>query len=159
MPNSELMKPIHVDQLEWMSWNEGSRFASRGRILSSSQEGAKIGVTVEELEPGKQSCPAHYHIHEEEHVYVLSGEATLCLGEEKHILRPGMFASFPAGQRVGHCLINESNETFTYMMIGDHCPDEICVYTDSNKVMVRSLGEIYDKSATRNYWDGEETEK
>lgn len=156
--SDRVMKPIHVEDLDWVEWNEGSRFASRGRILSSTRDGAKIGITIEELPPGKQSCPAHYHIHEEEHIYVLEGEATLRLGEERHTLKPGMFASFPAGQKLGHCLVNESNETFRFMMIGDHRPDEICVYTDTNKVMVRSLGEIYDKSALRTYWEDENTD-
>ena len=65
----------------------------------------------------------------------------------------------PAVQRAGHCLINESDKVCRYIIVGERNPNEVVVYTDSNKVLVRSLGrrEIYDRAATRGYWDGEET--
>jgi hypothetical protein len=35
-------------------------------------------------------------------------------------------------------------------------PLDVVVFTDTNKVSVYATGEIYDKSATKTYWDGEE---
>jgi hypothetical protein len=43
-------------------------------------------------------------------------------------------------------------------MIGEHNPNEVCVYPDSNKMAVgplRTRQDIFDMSGTRNYYDGE----
>jgi uncharacterized cupin superfamily protein len=117
----------------------------------------RVGVQLEELPPGKSSAPAHYHLREEEHLLVLEGSCTLRLGEERLLLRAGDYACFPAGQKAGHCLVNEGSAVCRLLVVGERSPDEVAVYTDSGKVMVRALGEIYDRQATRAYWDGEAT--
>jgi uncharacterized cupin superfamily protein len=75
-------------------------------------------------------------------------------------MRAGDYACFPAGQRAGHCLINEGDKVCRYVVVGERNPNEVMVYTDTNKVLVRALGrrEIYDRAATRGYWDGETTD-
>jgi uncharacterized cupin superfamily protein len=157
LENSEVRGPISSDETPWREWGQG-RFMGKVRHLTRQlKRPYRVGVLIEELQPGKQSCPAHYHLHEEEHIWMLEGAATLRLGECRYQLRPGDYACFPAGQREGHCLINESDQPCRYLVIGENDPNEVAVYTDSNKIMVRALGEIYDKSATREYWDGEDT--
>jgi uncharacterized cupin superfamily protein len=155
--------PISSETVAWEAFSEGSRFAIRFKHLTSAAIGEKyhVGFAVEELQPGKQSVPAHYHMLEEEHLYILEGGLTLRLGDERHEMKAGDYACFPAGQRAGHCLINEGANVCRYIIAGEHNPNEVVVYTDSNKVLVRSLGrrEIYDRTATRDYWDGEETGK
>jgi uncharacterized cupin superfamily protein len=93
---------------------------------------------------------------EEEHVLVLDGECTLRLGDERIRFSAGEYAVFPAGSKVGHCLINETDEVCRYLVIGENNPNESCVYPDSNKVSNRWLGERYDRGAVRDYYDGEE---
>lgn len=152
-------RPISSEDVPWESWGEGTRFGSRFRHLTSAAVGDAyhVGVQIEELPPGKSSAPAHYHMREEEHLLVLEGSCTLRLGDERLPLRAGDYACFPAGQRAGHCLVNDGSETCRVLVIGERSPDDIAVYTDTGKVKVRSLGEIYDKRATRAYWEGEET--
>ncbi len=45
------------------------------------------------------------------------------------------------------------------MIVGERNPNEIVVYTDSGKVLVRALGRraIFALAARRGYWDGENT--
>jgi uncharacterized cupin superfamily protein len=151
--------PISADAVPWETWGEGARFGSRFQHLTIAAvgEGYHVGVQIEVLPPGKQSSPAHYHLHEEEHVLVLDGEATLRLGESTYAMKRGDYVCFPAGQRAGHCFVNEGAADCRLLVIGERDPNEVCVYTDSNKVMVRRLGQIYDKAAVRDYWDGEAT--
>jgi len=151
--------PIATEEVPWEEFGRGARFGVRYRHLTRAVVGDApyhVGVAVEELPPGKQSCPFHFHMLEEEHVLVLAGECTLRLGEERIRLRTGDYACFPAGRQVGHCLVNESAEVCRYVVIGEHSPHEACVYPDSNKVSSRWLGERYDRAARREYWDGEE---
>ncbi len=153
--------PISIESLAWAPWSEGTRFGGKVRVLSDTQAGGmKIGVVIEELEPGKQSCPFHYHLVEEEHMVILEGTATLRLGTDRIAVKAGDFISFPAGRAEAHCLVNEGDMPCRYLVIGDNSPDEVCVYPDSNKIQVRALkrverDRIYDAAATRGYYDGE----
>lgn len=158
---SAATKPLSSLEIPWTEWAEAPRFALRYRHLSRAAIGERyrVGVAIEELAPGKQSSPAHYHVFEEEHVYILEGALTLRIGDETHGMRAGDYACFPAGQKAGHCLLNESGSTCRYVIVGERNPNEVVVYTDSRKVLVRALGRraIFDLDARRDYWDGETT--
>lgn len=157
MSEAKPRAPIAIDSVPWTEWSEGARFANRYRVLSDTREdGRKIGVSYEELPPGKQSGPFHYHMVEEEHIVALDGEATLRLGEERYRIKAGDYVGFPAGQRAGHCLINESDKPFRFIMIGDRAENEVCVYPDSGKIMVYNLGRLILREAeSLDYFDGE----
>jgi uncharacterized cupin superfamily protein len=66
-------------------------------------------------------------------------------------MRAGDYVCFPAGQKAGHCLINDSRAICRYVIVGERNPNEVVVYTDSRKVLVRALGRraIFDLAATR----------
>ena len=155
--------PFAIDSLAWEPWSEGEKFGGKVRVLSSTrapERPMKIGIGIEELAPGKQSCPFHYHMVEEEHLFMLEGEATLRLGDQRLTMKAGDFVSFRAGDPLGHCMVNEGTKPCRYMVIGDHQPDEVCVYPDSNKIMVRALSrvlpeDVFDLAATKDYWAGE----
>jgi uncharacterized cupin superfamily protein len=155
------LRPVSLRDVPVREWFEGSRFGLRGQHLSSIGLGEhyRVGVGVEELPPGRQCAPAHFHIFEEEHIYILEGVLTVRIGTASYHMKPGDYVCFPAGQKVGHCLINESDAPCRYVMIGERNPNEVAVYTHSNKVLVRALGwrAILDLGATRGYWHGENT--
>jgi uncharacterized cupin superfamily protein len=153
--------PIAIESVPWTEWSQGVRFENRYRVLSNTRkDGRKIGVSYEELPPGKQSVPFHYHMLEEEHIIALEGEATLRLGEERYRIKAGDYVGFPAGQRAGHCLINDGDAPFRFIMIGDREPNEVCVYPDSNKVLVSALGRAMLRDGERlDYWDGERADE
>jgi uncharacterized cupin superfamily protein len=157
--------PVAIESVPWRDWSEGARYGSRFRVLSDTrgEDKRKIGVSYEELPPGKQSCPLHYHMLEEEHIIALEGEATLRLGEERYTIKAGDYVGFPAGQRSGHCLVNEGDKPFRFIMIGDNQPNEICVYPDSNKFSVRALNDdkrFIQRFAERiDYFDGEKKDE
>lgn len=152
-------QPVSIDAIDWSPWSHGETFGGQVKHLTKAAlgEGVRyhVGVAIEELSPGRRSCPLHFHMLEEEHVYMLEGSVTLRLGEERLTAKAGDFASFPAGLKVGHCFINETDQPARYVMIGEDNPNEVCVYPDSNKVSVRWLGERYDRAAKKEYWDGE----
>ena len=108
-----------------------------------------------------EQLPSRYEAVDEEQVFILEGQVTLRLGDETHEMRAGDYVCFPAGQKAGHCFVNNGSAVCRFLVIGEKNPNEVCVYTDSNKVLVRSFGrrEIYDRAALRDYWDGEKTER
>ncbi|MDR6288485.1 putative cupin superfamily protein [Inquilinus ginsengisoli] len=159
--NNTSPKPISSQDVPWTEWVDIPRFTTRYRHLTRAVVGDDyhVGVVIEELGPGKQSSPAHYHIFEEEHVFILEGTLTARIGAERHEMKAGDYVCYPAGQKAGHCLLNTGDTVCRYLVVGERSPNEICVYTDSGKMLVRPLGRraLFDLAATRNYWDGEET--
>ena len=155
-------KPFSSLDVAWTEWSEAPRFALRYRHLSRAAMGDdyRVGVAIEELAPGKQSSPAHYHIFEEEHVYILEGALNVRIGADRYEMTAGDYVCFPAGQKVGHSFMNSGAGPCSYLMIGEHNPNDACVIPDSNKMEVRALrtkDSIFDMSGVRNYLDGEQT--
>ncbi len=94
---------------------------------------------------------------EEEHLFILEGNLTLRLGDKTFELSTGNYVCFPAGQKAGHALVNNSSSICRYLIIGERNPHDVIIYTDSGRVSVRLTGEGYHKSATMEYWAGEAT--
>lgn len=149
--------PIRSRALPWIHWKEGERFAG-SRIPLAALGGARdIGVNLVELAPGRQSCPFHWHLREEEHFYVLEGQCVLRSGEDRHAMGPGDYVCFPAGTRVGHCFENPHAQPCRLLAIGGRDPAEIAVYPDSGKAKLRALGTIVPWPVDGlDYWDGEQ---
>lgn len=150
-------RPIAIDSIPVEEWSEGVRYGGRTQVLSNTRnDRRKIGIAIEVVPPGKQTCPFHYHMVEEEHIVALEGEATLRLGDERYLIKAGDYVCFPAGQRVGHCIVNDRAAPFKFMIIGDRAPNEVCVYPDSGKIMIYNLGRlILPEGESLDYWKGE----
>jgi uncharacterized cupin superfamily protein len=153
-------RPFPVAGVAWKEWGEGVRYGGRTQTLSNTRDSRElfIGVVVEELPPGKQSCPLHFHTREEEHALMLEGEVTLRLGDERIVFRAGEFVSFPAGVKIGHCFVNEGSETARYLVIGNRHHDDVCVYPDSGKMAVTSV-DLVVRMNDLDYWDGEKADE
>lgn len=162
MTDTKPRGPVKIESVSWQEFSQGVRFGSRYRVLSDTrgEDKRKVGVSYEELAPGMQSVPFHYHLMEEEHIIALEGESTLRLGEERYVLRAGDYVAFPAGQRAGHCLINHTDKPFRFIMIGTNDPNEVCVYPDSNKILIRGLDRTILRDENHlDYFDGEKPDE
>ena len=151
-----IYEPFATSDVPWDEFAHGEHFGMRYQQLGNHGGGTKVGVCIEELAPGKQGSPAHYHMLEEEHLYILEGSLTLRLGDKSFELSAGHYACFPAGQKAGHMLINRSTRTCRYLIIGERNPHDVIVYPDSGRVSVRLTGEGYRKADVMEYWEGVE---
>ncbi|QSJ19392.1 cupin domain-containing protein [Nostoc sp. UHCC 0702] len=89
-----------------------------------------FGVNLVTLEPGSCSALRHWHSHQDEFIYILSGELTLVTDAGAEILTPGMAAGFPAGEANGHHLVNQSSVVAVYLEVGDRTPNDQAIYPD-----------------------------
>ena len=69
------------------------------RALGDALGLKKIGINQTMLPPGKESSMRHWHTHEEEFIYVLSGEVVLRTDAGEQTLTAGMCAGFPLGHQ------------------------------------------------------------
>lgn len=90
----------------------------------------QIGVNLVRLAPGSWSSQRHWHTHEDEFVYVLSGELVLVTDDGEETLVAGDSAGFPAGVRNGHCLQNRSQQDAVFLVAGNRSNEDQGEYSD-----------------------------
>ena len=91
-----------------------------------------IGVNLTRLEPCAWSALRHWHIAQDEFIYVLEGEVTLITDEGEQVLEPGMAAAFPANVANGHHLVNRSAAPARILEVGDRLPGDSALYPDDD---------------------------
>jgi uncharacterized cupin superfamily protein len=149
-------RPIATGGLALWPWQEGARFGGAELALGAMGGARDLGVNLVELAPGRQSCPLHWHVREEEHFYVLEGRCVLRSGADRHAMGPGDYVCFPAGTGVAHAFENPHDEPCRLLAIGTRDEHEVAVYPESRKLKIRGLKRIVPLPDTElDYWDGE----
>lgn len=110
------------------------------RALGDKLGLTQFGVNLTTLEPGAMSAQRHWHVSEDEFVYVVSGTLTLVTNAGEQVLEPGMAAGFPRGEPNGHQLINRSTQPATYLEVGTRSKDEDATYPDIDLVGIKRDG-------------------
>ncbi|MEO8063437.1 MAG: cupin domain-containing protein [Pseudomonadota bacterium] len=100
------------------------------RALGNALGLTKIGINHTILPPGKESSMRHWHSHEEEFIYVLSGEVVMRTDAGEQVLEAGMCCGFPLGKTDGHQLINRSSAPAIYLEISNRDPADGAEYSD-----------------------------
>jgi uncharacterized cupin superfamily protein len=100
------------------------------RQLGNALGLVKIGINQTTLPPGKESSMRHWHTHEEEFIYVLSGEVILRTDAGEQTLTAGMCAGFPLGSSDGHQLVNRSATPAVYLEISNRDAADRAFYPD-----------------------------
>lgn len=95
----------------------------------------QYGVNLLTLKPGSWSSQRHFHSHEDEFVYVISGEVVMVSNDGEETLRAGDAAGFPAGTGDGHCLQNRSDSDAVLLEVGTRIPGDAVDYPDIDLVL------------------------
>ena len=112
------------------------RRARIGRQIGSE----RLGASVWELPSGEAAYPYHFHLAEEELLFVLAGRPSLRSPEGWRELEPGEAVPFLVGPAGAHQLVNRTDEAVRLLVVSTSGVPEICIYPDSDK-----LG-VYDRS-------------
>ena len=95
----------------------------------------QYGVNLLTLKPGVWSSQRHCHSHEDEFIYVLSGEVVMVSNDGEELLRAGDAAGFPAGTGDGHCLQNRSAADAVVLEIGSRMAADSVDYPDIDLIL------------------------
>jgi uncharacterized cupin superfamily protein len=98
--------------------------------LGSAGNLQDFGVNLTTLPPGAWSSQRHWHSHEDEFVYILSGDVVLVTDAGEEILHPHDCAAFPKNVANGHQLVNRGTVNAVYLEIGSRHADDTCTYPD-----------------------------
>lgn len=90
----------------------------------------QFGANLVMLEPGALSSLRHWHLNEDEFVWIVEGECTLVQDAGETVMRPGDCAAFPAGSSDGHHFINRSDRPARFLVVGSKAKHEVATYSD-----------------------------
>ena len=92
--------------------------ARERRRLGDAAGLTQFGVNLLRIKPGVWSSQRHWHIKEDEFVFVLQGEVVLVTDAGEEILKAGDCAGFKAGEDDGHHLQNRSDSDALLLEVG-----------------------------------------
>ncbi|MEK6592694.1 MAG: cupin domain-containing protein [Pseudomonadota bacterium] len=109
------------------------------RSLGDATGLSSIGIHRVRLTPGRTSSVYHFHHHDEEWIYVLSGRGVAEIGDEKFEIGTGDFMGFVAGS-LPHNLVNPNAEDLVYLVGGNRLLYDVCDYPRLRKRRYRVNG-------------------
>ena len=98
-----------------------------------------LGFHLIEVQPGRESTEYHSHQYEDECAYILSGEATVTIGDEVHLVAEGDFIGYPSGTGA-HTMKNTGRTTLVCIVAGQRLAHDIADYPHLNKRLYRNNG-------------------
>ena len=116
---------VHADDVPARDIGKGP-FGARPKWLAWAAGNRALGCTLYELPTGKKSFPYHWHIANEEGLYMLEGECTLRMAGQEIPLPAGHYVAFPTGEEGAHQLINNSGATCRYLYFPPMQDPESC---------------------------------
>jgi len=141
--------PVITGTLYPPPFDEPCRARQRTRLADAAGL-TQYGVNLVRFKPGAWSSQRHWHIAQDEFIYILSGEVTLVTNAGAEILRAGDCAGFKAGDEDGHHLQNRSNADVTFLEVGTRLPGDGAYYCDID-MMLPSSGKQYCHRDGRSY--------
>jgi uncharacterized cupin superfamily protein len=102
----------------------------RWRKLGDAAGLTQFGVNLLTLPPGAWSSQRHWHVDEDEFIYVLDGEVVMVTDDGDEPLRAGDCAGFKAGVRDGHHLQNRSSRDAKVLVVGSRIERDRGEYSD-----------------------------
>ena len=140
-------------------------YAGAAARLARGTAATKLGITIDIVDPGKRSCPYHFHYAQEEAFVVLEGEGTLRVAGEMLAVSAGDTIFIPPGPEYPHQFINTSAALLKYLSISTRESPEVVEYPDSGKYLAmaqgtqsgvpHAFGRMHREKDDLDYWDGE----
>jgi len=159
---------VSTSDLKWMEKSHSEKFGFKRKSLGAATGGERLGCSLYEVPPGKRAWPRHYHLANEEAIFVLEGRGTLKIGEKEVAISAGDYATLPAGEAGSHQTINTSDAPLRYLCFSTMVAPDVMVYPDSNKIGIfggaapggpkerRTFSKFLKADAEVGYYEGEE---
>jgi len=109
-------------------------------------------VNLLRVPPGKEAFMLHRHSVQEEWSYIVEGEGTAQIGEEKIKVGAGDFIAFPLNGKA-HTIVNTGTGDLVYLTGGEDTPYDIGHFPSVKKMIVFKPDgvELIDESAGKTY--------
>lgn len=124
---------VNIDDGEWSGEDpDGGRW----KRLGEQAGGRHIGCTLEEIQPGGRPSAYHYHIANEEAMFVIEGEGTLTVPDGEIEIESGDYVAFPVGESGAHAVENTSDGLLRCLFVSTMREPDVTVYPDEGTLHV-----------------------
>ncbi|MBD3662819.1 cupin domain-containing protein [Sulfitobacter aestuariivivens] len=139
---------ITASQIAAMQGTDKTHFLNSNARRVNKSLGDATGLTalgfhIIEVAPGCETTEYHLHHHEDECVYVLSGQATARIGDAEHAIGPGDFIGYRKGG-LAHTITNTGDTTLRCIVVGERRAHDVGDYPDQGKRIFRNDGLEWD---------------
>ena len=150
----------------WSVMAHGERYEVRRKQLSQAAGGVAIGCSLLALAPGKRAYPLHFHLANEEGIFVLQGRGVCRIGDSEVEIGEGDYVAFPIGAENAHQLT--ATTAMRYLCVSTQVEPDVVGYPKTGKVGIfagtapggdrkkRTMQAFLPESAKVGYWDGED---
>jgi uncharacterized cupin superfamily protein len=109
-------------------------------------------VNLLHVPPGKEAFMLHRHSVQEEWSYIVEGEGTAQIGEDKIKVSAGDFIAFPLNGKA-HTIVNTGTTDLVYLTGGEDTPYDIGHFPSIDKMIVFKPDgvDLIDGSAAKSY--------
>lgn len=155
---------VRLAELPLDTWSQGARYGGADTSFGKTMGLSALGISYNEVPPGKSGCPFHNHHREEEAFVILEGTGTYRFGDQRLAFAAGDVLGAPnGGPETAHQIINTGSVPLKYLAIANNAATEVCEYPDSGKFQVtshrpdsrlRHCGREGENHL--DYWDGED---
>jgi uncharacterized cupin superfamily protein len=112
MTNERRNPVVTLASLALDAWEQGELYKSADTSFGKLLGLRALGISYNEVPPGKSSCPFHNHHLEEELFIVLEGEGTYRFGAERYSFKAGDVLGAPTGgPDTAHQILNTGSVT------------------------------------------------
>ncbi len=145
MTDKYLLKAQEIENFEGLQKNH---FLNPNGKRQNKSLGDLTGLTgfgfhLVEVQPGDESTEYHFHHHEDECLYILSGTGVATIGEEKHDVGAGDFIGYRKGG-LPHQLEATGDQPLRYIVVGERLDHDVCDYPKKRKRLYRNKSTGWD---------------
>ena len=135
-------------EIDAMSGTAKTHFLNPNAQRINKSLGDRTGITdfgfhLIEVPSGKESTEYHVHSHEDECVYVLSGQGEVLIGEAWTPVSAGDFIGYRAGGQA-HTMKNTGSSVLKCIVVGTRSPYDVGDYPHQKKRLYRRAGQPAD---------------
>lgn len=132
-----LPRIVNLEDPDWAGSDaDGGRWKRVGRQAG----GARIGCTLEEIQPGGQPSAFHYHLANEEAMYVVEGRGVLTTPGGSHPVKTGDYVAFAADESGAHAVENTSDAILRVLFFSTMCEPDVVIYPEERTFHVTGDG-------------------
>jgi uncharacterized cupin superfamily protein len=135
---------VTADEIAAMDGIEKIHFLNPNAVRVNKSLGDLTGLTglgfhIIEVEPGHDTTECHVHHHEDECVFVLSGQAVATIGDETFTIKAGDFIGYRKGG-LAHSITNTGPDVLRCIVVGQRLPHDVGDYPRAKKRIFRNTG-------------------
>ncbi len=130
----------------------------RTKYLGAAAGSEKLYINIDYVKPGGKSVKYHSHSHQEEFFAILKGSGLLRYNSKEIEVNTNDFFAKPAGKRIAHQFINNSNEILIILDCGTNDGNDEIYYPDLGVTYIKSEKKAYKDDKLVKNWSSDPNE-